>query len=200
MVTFSSFHTRNQILGLGYKLTKGMNIEKCVPRDYRAKNKEFLHIGWQLKIAMRNTIKTRVVFMGHLICLQVKKKDEGGAKFDWVIQKEWFPPQQKSGDRSEASRNRSGLTPTPEIQEKDRCFVIFTDLVPDPEGKKDMIDSFKKDYVEGIHQQQIKDTVDHTNKGIIMIKVMSKEICEHWEQHYAQKKFNGALPKIQLIG
>jgi hypothetical protein len=95
-ITLSSFMLRNQILQLGSNLPrgpKGLKIEKCLPKEYRPKSKELLHLGWKLKQAKKNTIKTMVVLLGHLLCLQIKKKDEGDIKYDWVIHKEWFPPQ-----------------------------------------------------------------------------------------------------------
>ena len=198
-LTFSSFYIRNQVLMLGQKLPKGLKMEKCLPREYRSKNKEFLHLGWQLKLALRYSIKTRVVMAGHLICLQVKKNDVGDTKYDWVIQKEWFPPQRVTGDRSEVQKTRVGLTPTPEIKERDTFYVMFTDLTPAPDGKQHLVDDFLKNYLEGNHSQHIEDTVDHSGKNMIMIKVGSKDICEQWEAHYSLKKFNGSAPKIQLI-
>ena len=198
-LNFQTFIARNQILKMGFKLPRGLKMEKCMPREYRNKNKELLHLGWQLKSALKNGIKTRVIFQEHLLCLQVKKKDEGALKYDWTIQKEWFPPQRVSGVKSEAARNRLGLTPSPEIQEKDRHFVIFTDLTPSTDDNQVMLDYFLKSYVDTAHNKHIKDTVDYTSRGMIMVKVMSQEICDFWLEHYSAKEFNGVVPKIQLI-
>ena len=91
-LTFSSFSLRNQILQHGPNLPKGLKMEKCLPKEYRVANKEYLHLGWQLKQGHRNAIKTRVVLLQHVLCLQVKKIDKDGIKFDWSIHKEFVPP------------------------------------------------------------------------------------------------------------
>ena len=94
-------------------------------------------------------------------------------------------------------KSRVGLTPTPAIQEKDRAYVMFMDLIPDP--KIHMVDFLLKEYLEPRHNHQIIDTVDHSDRNMVIVQVKSKEIGEHWEEIYSKKLFNGRAPKIQLI-
>ena len=198
-LTLANFGLRNKILQLGSKLPKGLKIEKCLPKDYRSMNKDFLHLGWQLKLAKRNTVKTRVVLIGHLLCLQVKKHDEGEIRYDWVIHKEWCPPQKAPSDKAEVQKTRVGLTPTPGFQDKDKAYVMFSDLTPDPSGEKHLVPYLLNEYLEPRHKHHIKDTVDNSDKNMIFIKVQSREICEHWLEVYSKKEFNGKVPTVQIM-
>ena len=200
MLTFSSFIVRNQILRLGSNLPKGLNIEKCLPVEYRAKNKDFLKLGWQLKQVMKNTIKTRVILVGHILCLQIKKNDEGGIKYDWVIHKEFCPPQSTPTDKKDAQKSRPGLTATPQLSDKDKAFIIFSALTPDPNGDKPIRSYFEREYLEFDHREQMQmvEVIDQTDQFRLIIKLANKSLCEEWKEIYSKKDFNGTPPTIEL--
>ena len=149
---------------------------------------------------MRNTIKTRVVLNGPILCLQVKPLDHGDVKYDWVIHKEWFPPQKTSSGKAEILKTRAGFTTPPikSIQDKDGAYVMFSDLTNPPSGKH-LVDFLVQDYLEPRHSHNIQDTVDHTNKKMVIVKVLPKEACTEWMDVYSKKEFNGKLPTVQII-
>ena len=194
-LSFSSFSVRNQILRLGSNLPKGVNIEKCLPAEYRIKNKEFLKLGWQLKQVMKNTIKTRVILLGHILCLQVKKNDQ---KYDWVIHKEFVPPQSSQTETQLVHKTRAGLLATPQLTDEDKAFIIFSDLSPDPSGDKPIMAYFQREYLEFDHRSQITETIDQTDNYRLILKLPSKSICEEWKNIYIKKAFNGKIPSIDL--
>jgi hypothetical protein len=199
-MTFSSFSLRNEILKSGNQLPKPLKIEKCLPPAYRNKNKELLHKGWQLKLAKRFTIKTRVILVGHLLVLQVKNVDDLDSKYDWVNQIEWFPPKSDPTAKPEPKKPRAGLTPTVLISEAELNYVIFSDLTTDStDDKSKMIPYMMTTYLDDRHKAQVGETVNQTEENRILIKVASKVIANEWKDTYLNKPFNGKNPTIELI-
>ena len=171
------------------------------PLEYLEKNKDFCHLGWQLKQAYKNEIKTRVILTGHVLCLQIKMVDKGPIKYDWVNHKEFVPLQSIPGDKSEPKKTRVGLTPTPQLTLKDQAFVIFSDLAPNPSGDKSVLSQFKEDYIITGHRADITEMIDSADKGDrrrIIVKLPTRLLCLEFKKMYMEKAFNGVNPTIEL--
>ena len=201
-LTFSSFNLRNQILRFGPYLSKDLKMEKCLPKEYRTQNKDYLYLGWQLKKALKNTIKTRVILVGHILCLQVKKLDHGDTKYDWVIHKEFVPPQSTATAKTETKKSRAGFTPSPQLTENDQAFLIFSALTPGEDETEPIMTMFRDKYILATHRDILTDmidTVDKNGKHKIFVKLPNKALCQDWLNLYQYKPFNGTNPTIELL-
>jgi hypothetical protein len=189
-VSFSSFNLRNQILRFGSNLSKDLKMEKCLPREYRAQNKEYLHLSWQMKKAIKDTIKTRVILVGHILCLQVNKLDHDDTKYEWVMQKEFFPPQPNPTDKTETKKPRPGFTPTAQLTENEQAILFFSTLVP---GEDETVP-----IMTPTGTSSLIDSVDKKGKHKIFVKLPNKELCLDWHNLYQQKPFNVTNHIIEL--
>ena len=73
-LSFVSLEARNAALGKASKLPRKVSLEKCMPRRYRNKNREFKSYAWQLKQVDKSLV-TRIIFKGHKLTLEMKQKD-----------------------------------------------------------------------------------------------------------------------------
>ena len=131
----------------------------------------------------------------HILCVQVKMIDKGPIKYDWFNQKS-IP-----GDKSEIKKTRVGLTPTPPLSTQDQAFVIFSNLAPDPTGKKSVLSQFKEEYIITGHREDISDTIDSADKGDrrrIIVMLSNRILCFEFKKMYSEKQFNGFIPTIEI--
>ena len=171
-----------------------------MPAEYRVENKKLLHLGWQLREALKKSILTRVVLVGHIMCLQIKKHDQGGTRYDWVNHKEFVPPQSIQGDKNEITKTREGLTATPQLTDEDQAFIIFSALTY--EDSKPIMAHFKEDYLIPDHRVLALDMTtgtDRNKKHRIIVKLQTSALCLEWKQFYSNRPFNGNNPTIELL-
>ena len=201
-LSFSSFDIRNQVLRFGPNLPNNLKMEKCLPKEYREQNKDFLAQGWQLKKALKNSIKTRVVLVGHILCLQVKKLDHNDTKYDWVMHKEFVPPQSTPTDKAKSNKTRPGFTASPQLTDEDQAFLIFSDLAPGEDDTVPMLTMFKDSYILATHKELVLDTidsVDRNGKHKIFVRLATMDLCKEWLRFYKHNAFNGSNPTIELL-
>ena len=199
-VTFNSVETRNTVLGKGGSLPKGpkgIRIEKCMPRRYRQKNRDFVDYGWQLK-QIRN-VKTRTVFKAHKLVLEMRDLDEGGLKYDWTIVKEYFPEPESPTDKGEASRTRVGLTATKPLQEADKNVIIFTNLVI-KDDKDTTVDYFRRRYLtNGDDKKVVQVDGNKLDKKMLVVTLTDRQACFDFDKKYRAIKFNDSEPRISVL-
>ena len=129
-ISFASLEARNSVLSHAYKLPKTLTLEKCMPRRYRNKNKEFKRYGWELK-QVDSSLTTRTVFKGHKLVLEMKQKDEGENKFDWTIVKEYYPEPESPTPKNEIAKSRIGLKPSKTLEMIGKNYVFLSDINTD---------------------------------------------------------------------
>ena len=84
---------RNLLLPLSRNLKRGIDIDKNIPKSYQTKHKEFKRLAWKLKTV--HDVKVQVIFDSFNLVLRYKKPDDGVTKYNWIIEKEFYP---KPGD------------------------------------------------------------------------------------------------------
>ena len=197
-ITFTNAETRNAVLGKGKKVPKGVRIEKCLPRKYRQKNKEFVDYGWQLK-QVRDDVKTRTVFRGHLLVLEMKKLDQNEQKYDWIIMKEFYPEPEVPTDKGEVGRTRAGLTATKPLEEAEKNVVILSNLsINADKGPTETY--FRNVYLTGGDDQKvIQVNTNKIDQKILIVTLTDRQACLDFAPKYRTIKFNNSEPRISVL-
>ena len=197
-VSFLSSEVRNNVLSQGFKLPKEVKIEKCMPRRYRNKNRDFKEYSWQLKEAAN--VKTRTVFKGHKLILEMKQHDDGPTKFDWTIVKEYYPEPESPTDRTEATRTREGLTASKTIEMVEKNVVIMSDLTITAD-KVSTVAYFQNVYMADEDRGWVKHTnADKANtKQILVVTLHNRQECFDFKAKYEKIDFNGKKPRISVF-
>ena len=85
-----------------------------MPKKYHAKHKEFKRYAWKIKLI--HGVQSQVIFDEYKLILRYKRKDEGVNKFNYVIEKEWYPqPGEIETSRQQSSINDPSKLATPVI-------------------------------------------------------------------------------------
>ena len=198
-ISFESVEDKNNVIGNAFKLPRGISLERCMPRRYRTKNREFRRYGWELKQA-DDSIVTRTIFKGHKLVLEMKQKDEEGKKYDWTIAKEYYPEPISPTDHSEVRRNREGLHPSKTIDMIDKNFVFFSDLTV-KESKETTVKYFEEVYLSREDRSKVSDVSAEQvmDKRFLKLKLSSREQCHELKKKYEKQPFNGVTPKVTVL-
>ena len=196
-ITFANAENRNAVLGQGKKAPKGVRIEKCLPRKYRQKNKEFVDYGWQLKQV--RDVKTRTVFRGHLLVLEMKKLDQGEQKYDWIIMKEFYPEPEVPTDKGEVSRSRVGLTATKPLEDAEKNVVILSNLTITAD--KDPTETYFRDVylTKGDDKKVVNVNTNKIGQKILIVTLIDRQACLDFATKYRTIKFNDSEPRISVL-
>ena len=198
-VSLPSVESRNNVLREGRKLPKNVKVEKCMPRRYRPKNKDFQRHARELK-QVDNSLITRTVFKGHKLVLEMKQKDQDNIKYDWTIAKEYYPEPESPTDHSEARRNRQGLKPSKTLEMVSKNFVFFYNLSV-KDSKEDTVKYFMEVYLD----QQDRDMVVETDNTQVMekyfmkVELSDRQHCYKFRDTYEKRPFNGKAPKVSVF-
>ena len=199
-VSFQSAEIRNSVLVKGRKLPKEVRIEKCMPRRYRQKNRDFKEYSWQLKET--TNVMTRTVFKGHKLVLEMKQHDDPSTdtKYDWTIVKEYYPEPESPTDRSEAHRSRVGLIPSQTIEMVNINKVILSDLSPMTDKMTTMA-YFQNVYLIGEDRKKVLfiNGEQVMSKRIIVITLSDRKECFDFKTKYEKLEFNGKNPRISVF-
>ena len=198
-VSFQSVEDKNSVLREGRKLPRGVRVEKCMPRRYRPKNKDFQKLGWQIKQA-DNSLMTRTVFKGHKLVLEMKQKDEDDIKYDWTIAKEYYPEPESPTDYSEARRTRQNLRPSKTLEMVSKNFVFFFNLSV-KDNTENSIKYFRDTYV--LHGDRDKvvstDGEQVMAKHFLKVEMLDRQSCHKFKDKYTTMPFNGKVPEISVF-
>ena len=197
-VSFESVETRNSVLGKGSKLPREVRIEKCMPRRYRPKNKEFKNFAWQLKQV--DDVITRTVFKGHKLVLEMKQPDEDDNKYDWTIVKEYYPEPESPTDHGEAKRSREGLKPSKTIEMIGTKVVFFSDLTV-KEDKTTTVNYFTDVFLTNGDKEKVVSTNAEQvmSKRFMKVKLKDRQFCHDFKLKYEKIPFNGKNPKVSVF-
>ena len=89
LIKFGHPTERNLLLPLSRNLRRGVDIDKNIPKSYQSKHKEFKRLAWKLKTI--HDVKTQVIFDSFNLILRYKKPDDGITKYNWIIEREFYP-------------------------------------------------------------------------------------------------------------
>ena len=195
---FMSLESRNLVLGSAFKLPKGISVEKCLPRRYRAKSREFRRYGWELK-QIDQTLITRTIIKGPKLVLEMKQKDVDELKYDWTIVKEYIP-EPVSPTEKENVKSREGLLPSKTLEMVGKNFIFFSDLCP-KENKEATVKYFSETYLSNEDKEKVVD-IDAENvmaKRYIRVKMSERQSCHDFKTKYEKFPFNSKSPKISVF-
>ena len=191
LIKLAHFSERNICLKNSFNLPKGSSIDRSVPKRYLQKYKELKTKAW--KIRTSQSLKTRIDFEGHMLCLKVRKRDEGTIKYGWTIHEE-FSPSPSSVPPKYTSKVQPGLTPTPPLSlEKLSKTIIFTNIVSSLK-KDDLFVCFeklfdKKDEIERIHM---------VNENTFTVECKEAEIAKKLKSKFQDFLFQDRKIKTEL--
>ena len=128
LIKFGHPTERNLLLPLSRNLKRGIDIDKNIPKSYQTKHKEFKRLAWKMKTV--HDVKTQVIFDSFNLVLRYKKHDDGVTKYNWIIEKEFYP---KPGDIVSAEHRATARDPnkldspaidTSSIAECNRTIIV----------------------------------------------------------------------------
>ena len=182
---------RNLLLPLSRNLKNGIDIDKNIPKMYLQKHKEFKRLAWKLKTV--HDVQAQVIFDSHNLVLRYKKKDNGPIKYNWTIEKEFYP---KPGDASTSLNRASARDPdkvdTPIIDTTNTAECNQTIIVTgvcDTIDKNNVSAEFMTYFDSKDHEHLVK--IDLKYKGTTVITCRDWKGCKHIKDSYSGKKFLG---------
>ena len=190
---------RNLLLPLSRNLRRGIDIDKNIPKMYLHKHKEFKRLAWKLKTV--HDVQAQVIFDSHNLVLRYKKKDDGPIKYNWTIEKEFFP---KPGDAAISLNRASARDPdkvdTPVIDttstaESNQTIIVTG--VCDTVVKDNVSTEFMTYFDSKDHAHLVK--IDLKHKGTVVITCRDWDGCKHIADNYSDKMFKGKVIYFTLF-
>ena len=162
---------RNQLLPLSANLKQGVTMDKNIPKMYQKSHKEFKRLCWKLKLL--HNVQAQVIFEGYKLILRYKKKDEGVTKFNWVVEKEFYPqPSDLQSSLSSSSTKDPNKHDTPMVDRISASKTIIVTGVPNEVTRDTVLTDFTN-YFKDLDQANITD-IQFKSKGTALI------ICKDW--------------------
>ena len=176
---------------LSRNLEKGIDIDKNVPKKYQNKHKEFKKLAWKMKTV--HGVKAQVIFDGFNLVLRYKKPDDGATKYNWIIEKEFYP---KPGDvviaqnRATARDPNKHDSPTIDTSCLAECHkTIIVTGVSDTITRENAGQEFMTYFASKDHVHLVK--VEYKSRGTVVI------LCRDWA---GCKIISDSYQKVQLLG
>ena len=172
LIKFNHPTERNLLLPLSRNLKNGVDVDKSVPKMYQKKHREFKKLAWKFKNV--HDVQTQVIFDSYNLVLRYIKHDDGASKYNWIIEKEYYP---KPGDaetvQSRATTRDPNKQDSPVVDAKGECnkTLIVTGLC-DTINRTNVGEEFKIYLDTKDHDLLVK--VDYKSKGTAII------ICREW--------------------
>ena len=170
-------------------MKKGIDIDKNIPKKYQVKHREFKRLAWKIKMVLG--VQTQVVFDEYKLILRYKKKDEGVNKYNFNIEKEWFP---KPGEvTSLAGSNNSGdpsklASPAIDTSILAQCHkTAIVTGIPDSINSTNVHSELLKHFAESDHVH-IRD-LEFKAKGTSLVVCKDWTSCKNITEKYNKTKF-----------
>ena len=144
-------------------------------------------------------MKTRTVFRGHLLVLEMKKLDQGEQKYDWIIMKEFYPEPEVPTDKGEVTRSRVGLTATKPLEDAEKNVVILSNLTITAD--KDPTESYFRDVylTKGDDKKVVNVNTNKIGQKILIVTLIDRQACLDFATKYRTIKFNDSEPRISVL-
>ena len=133
-----------------------------------------------------------------MLILEMKDLDHDNLKHDWIIVKEFFPPQEVPTDKSEVNHIRAGLTATKPLKKEDKNVVIFSNLTikADEDGTKSY---FVKNYLTNSDDKKVISSVLQMDKKILIVTLTDRQACKDFAAKYVTIPFNEINPRVSAL-
>ena len=188
LIKFGHPTERNLLLPLSRNLQRGIDIDKNIPKMYLAKHKEFKREAWKLKTV--HDVQTQVVFDSHNLVLRYKKKDDGVTKYNWTIEKEYFPkPGEAATTMNRASARDPNKHDTPLIDTSNKAECNRTIIVTGvcESVNRDNASQIFHNYIDSKDHGHLE-RVDVKSKGTVVITCKDWAGCKHIADTYSKKQ------------
>ena len=191
LIKFGHPTERNLLLPLSRNLKRGIDIDKSIPKMYLTKHKEFKRLAWKLKTV--HDVQTQVIFDSHNLVLRYKKKDDGVTKYNWTIDKEYYPkPGEAATVLNRASTRDPNKHDTPVIGTSNRAECNRTVIVTGvcETVTRDNVSQEFHSFIDSKDHMHLE-RVDIKTKGTVVITCRDWSGCKHIADSYADKKLLG---------
>ena len=186
VIRLESKDERNSCLMNARYLSQGLKIDRVVPRRYISKYQQFKEKSWQLRSSQN--VATKIEFGGHVLGLWIRKREEQGIKYDWVLHEEFKPKYEPAPTiaptNSGKSRNNENFIPTPQINRELLSKTIIVSNIRSNLRPDETLTAFKAI----LSESNVKSIVSLKNgsKGIIVVicntvnfaKTLARELNE----------------------
>ena len=190
-VKLGHFSERNLCLKNAHNLPKGISMDRSVPKRYMQKYKDLKTKAWKIRISQG--LQTRIDFEGHILCLKVKKRDEGNIKYGWTIHDE-FSPSLSSVPPKHTTKIQTGLTPTPPLSTANLSkTIIFSNIVSNL-GKDELMRSFEKLFNNRDDLEEIR----MANNTTFVVTCKREEVAKRIKSHFQDFEFQSGKIKTDF--
>ena len=190
LIKFGHPTERNLLLPLSRNLKRGVDIDKNIPKMYLQKHKEFKRLAWKLKTV--HDVQTQVIFDSHNLVLRYKKQDDGATKYNWTIEREYYP---KPGEASTALNRATARDPnkhdTPVLDTSDKAECNRTLIITGVSEtvNRENVSKEIHDYIDSKDHVHVE-RVSLRYKGTVVITCKDWLGCKTIADNYKNKKLH----------
>ena len=189
LIKFSHPTERNQILPLSSNLRRGVTMDKNIPKLYQQKHKEFKKLAWKLKTI--HDVQSQVIFDSFTLVLRYKKKDDGPSKYNYVIEKEWYPkpgeipPPQTKGLRNDPNKLETPVIDVSKHSDSNKIVIVtgVHDTITDKNAKTEFLSYIAEDDRDNLLDIRYK------SKGTLILTCRDWASCKYIADKYEKKAF-----------
>ena len=190
LIKFGHPTERNQILPLSSNLSRGISMDKNIPKLYQQKHKEFKKLAWKLKTI--HDVQSQVIFDSFTLVLRYKKKDEGANKYNFVNEKEWYPkpgeipPPQTKGLRNDPNKHETPAIDISKHSESNKVVIVtgVHDTINGKNVKTEFLNFFEEN-----DREKILD-IRYKAKGTVVLTCKDWASCKLIADSYEKKSFH----------
>ena len=190
LIKFGHPTERNQILPLSSNLVRGITMDKNIPKLYQQKHKEFKKLAWKLKTI--HDVHSQVIFDSFNLVLRYKKKDDGATKYNYVVEKEWFPkpgeipPPQTNGLKNDPNKHETPVIDISKHSDSNKVAIVtgIHDTINDKNAKTEFLN-----FIAENDRENILD-IKYKSRGTVLMICKDWTSCKYIAETYEKKSFH----------
>ena len=194
LVMFGSVGERDECLRQSFNLTKGIGMDKYMPKRYEEQYIKYKDTARKLRTAM--SVSTFIGFQGYDLVLKQKQKNADGGRFGWVIYDKWTPKvtDQISSSQKVNSRSDTASASTSIDLNAMKRMVFISGFSSELDGP-DTVNMVKTSLV-GEEDYVLIEKIECPKKNSVVIYFHEDKVIPAFVKKYSNKEFLGARARL----
>ena len=193
LVMLGSIAERNECIRQSFNLSRGINLDKYVPKRYEAQYRAFKEQAWKLRESMN--VNTWIGFEDHALVLKQKEKDTEGSKFSWNIFDSWTPKVTDPPPTLKKNANKAASAESRSIDKEVTSKMLFIS------GHKNVVDAAEfenklKSELVGQEDHSLIERISPARRGNFVLHFQDKNAVMAFKNKYSGQDFLGG--KVNL--
>ena len=187
LVKFQNSFQRNEILKYAKNLPKGVTFDRDIPMGYREQYKAMKRKAYKYRKWI--DCSTQIIFVGHLMQLRYRDRENNTNK-SYTIIEEYFPPPESMVNHLKGNSSKGGSVPSLSVNQASlktaKCTLMLNEI-----GGASMltIDAGLKQLLNKAEFESIQKIEVHNGSARILCNSPSQ--CKHIAKNYNGKSVNG---------